>query len=295
MSMKRREHPATLYNKARHHAFSIYEKTNDVDRTIEIVSDKYKLIKPHIVGLKAELLVYNNFKEQYKLEPLLDAGVKADFAGIKHGTITNFDVTTNISYKNIDEYVEILQKRKKPYEIVLVKEDDFEFFPLRFPICPQCGSFSHYILFMSKPSSQSWFWASTGQTLIRYCPNCENVKTEEYYDCTIGSILYIAEDLSRTQMHDETRDPNLDLDEFIARESISTVQFFESQSQKLLSALAEGDYIIVDPRDTDGYNGGRVLWKHPLADSHLNDIIDFYYYYDGEMEIRKEDFADLVF
>ena len=148
---------------------------------------------------------------------------------------------------------------------------------------------------MSKPSSQTLFWASTGQTLIRYCAYCDNVSTEEYYGHTIESILYLVEEISDMQSHDETRDPGLNLDEFVRREGISVAQFFESQSQKLLSSLAEGDYIITDPRDAGGYNGGRVLWKHPLAEQHLNDVIDFYYYYDGEMVLSEKDFGNLVF
>jgi|GEM_PF-4965236 len=55
---------------------------------------------------------------------------------------------------------------------------------------------------------------------------------------------------------------------------------FESESQKLISALSEGDYIITDPRDADGYPGGRILWVHPLADRFFGDTID-YDHYDG--------------
>lgn len=45
----------------------------------------------------------------------------------------------------------------------------------------------------------------------------------------------------------------------------------------MLSALAEEDYMITDPRDGDDYYGGRLLWKHPLTIKHLDDIIDLPY------------------
>ena len=80
------------------------------------------------------------------------------------------------------------------------------------------------------------------------------------------------------ELYEETKDPKYNPDKFIKTESISTVQSFESESQKMISAFSEGDYIITDPRDGDGYYGGRILWVHPLAARFFGDIIDYDYY-----------------
>ena len=275
----KKEHPAALFNKARHHMFSVYEKTQDFDKSLEVLK-KYRLIRPSKYGLKAELLFYDRFYTKLKLDPLLDAGVKADFSGVRNKKPVNFDVTTNIEYKDINKYVNVVQRKKKLYEIALVnlKSEEVEFFPLRFPICPECGLFSHYVLFMSRPSSEMTSFFSTGQALIRHCPKCYEFSTVEEYSYQIPSIFVELEDVY--EMYEETRDPKFDPDNFIKTESISIVQSFESESQKMISAFSEGDYIVTDPRNASGYYGGRILWVHPLADPFFGDTID-YDYYDG--------------
>jgi len=70
---KKMEHPAALFNKARHHVFSVYEKTHDLDIAFSVLNE-YPLIRPSKHGLKAELFFYDKFYGQLKLDPLLDAG-----------------------------------------------------------------------------------------------------------------------------------------------------------------------------------------------------------------------------
>jgi hypothetical protein len=259
--------------------FSVYEKTKDVDKSLEVLK-KYPLIRSSKYGLKAELLFYDRFYTELKLDPLLDAGVKADFSGVRNKKPVSFDVTTNLQYKDINKYVDVIQKKGKRYELVLVnlKSEEVEFFPLRFPICPECGLFSHYILFMSRPSSDVTWSVSTGQALIRHCTRCFEFDIVEEYSYQIPSILVELEDILSNQMYEETRDPGFDADKFIKNESISIVQSFESESQKMISAFSEGDYIVTDPRTGDGFYGGRIFWVHPLATGYFGDIIDYDYY-----------------
>ena len=111
------DHPANIWNKARHHAFAHYEKYGDPDQTINYIISKYRLEPRLQAGIKAEILAYHEFKSSFQLEPLLDAGVKADLTGIKDGRMTNFDVTSNIAYKDISDYSNVIAKRGKPYEV----------------------------------------------------------------------------------------------------------------------------------------------------------------------------------
>ncbi|GAI06832.1 unnamed protein product [marine sediment metagenome] len=71
------------------------------------------------------------------------------------------------------------------------------------------------------------------------------------------------------------RDSNFNFKKFIQQESIPLIQFFEKESQKLISALVQNEYILTD-KDGGGFWQGRVCWKHPLAKD-LGDAIDFYY------------------
>jgi len=228
-------------------------------------------------------LVYYKYRYPLKLEPLLDAGVKADFAGMRGKRMINFDVTTNLDYKDIDKYAELVQKRRREYEIVLVdlKNEEVEFMPLRFPICPHCGEFSHYVVFMSRPSSDVFWHASTGQVLVRYCPSCDDYNDVDYYNYEISSILLLLEEKISQQRHPETADPDFELEKHLKKQSIRVVQLFETQTRKMLSALYEGDYIVTDPRDGDGYQGSRLLWAHPLSKRYVDDVSDFSYY-DGK-------------
>jgi len=278
---RKKQHPASLYNKARHHLFSVYEKTHDFDKALSVLHE-YSLVRPSKHGLKAELFFYDKFYRRLRLEPLLDAGVKADFSGLRSRKSVNFDVTTNLQYKDINKYASVVQRKRKRYEIALVnlKSEEVEFFPLRFPICPDCGLFSHYVLFMSRPSSDVFWSSSRSQAVIRYCPQCNEFDVLKEYSYEMSSILVTLEDVKSTKMDPEIGDPNFDLNKFVLDETLPVVQSFESESQKLLSALAEGDYIITDPRDADGYFGGRILWTHPLANNYFGETID-YDYYDG--------------
>jgi hypothetical protein len=279
--IKKGEHPASLFNKVRHHVFSVYEKTHDLDRSLEVL-EKCRLIRPSKYGLKAELLFYDKYYKELKLDPLLDAGVKADFSGVRDKRIVNIDVTTNLQYKDINKYVDVVQRKNKRYEIALVnlESEEVEFFPLRFPICPDCGKFSHYVLFMSRSSNDMTWSMSTSQALIRHCPSCYEFEIIKEYSYYVPSIMVELQEIDGLQASEENRDPKFDLVKHLTKESIPIVQSYESESQKLISALSEGDYIITDPRDGDGYYGGRILWAHPLATRFFGDTID-YDYYDG--------------
>ncbi|MFZ7138229.1 MAG: hypothetical protein ACOWW1_07410 [archaeon] len=250
----------------------------DFDKAFEVVKG-YQVIPPSEAGLKAELLFYHTYYTQFQLEPLLDAGVKADFSATRNNVSVNIDVTTNLDYKDINKYADVMQRKRKNYEIALVdtKSEEIQFFPLRFPICKNCGLFSHYVLFYARPMSEVVWSQSANQALIRYCPNCENYQIVTEYSYYAPSLLLELNEQLSLQSPEENLNPEFNADEFIRQESIMAVQSFESESQKIISAFTEGDYIITDPRDGDGFYGGRILWTHPLAEKWFSDIFDFDY------------------
>jgi hypothetical protein len=262
------QHPASIYNSIRHHVYSIFERTQDIDRALTAVSmcaSQPDMFRKFYAGLRGELLVYTSKQsKKLKLEPLLDAGIKADFAGIRSGKPINIDVTTNLDYKDIDEYAEQSVKRNKLYEIAAVslRTEEIEFFPLRFPLCSECDKFSHYILVLAEPGSGIYFWASEDQTIYQYCTKCETNAQVDSYSYRVPSPLFSLKD----QLMDwQEGDKSINEQEFLNQEAIPIAKFFEKTSGRMLSAVADTQYEIINPRDGDGDWFKKTVWKHPLA------------------------------
>ncbi|MCK4736535.1 MAG: hypothetical protein KAT65_29045 [Methanophagales archaeon] len=205
--------------------------------------------------------------------------MKADFTGLKNSVPTNFDITTNIDYKNINEYVNCIQKRGKKYEIVLVdlKKQNTEFFPLRFPICRNCGMFSHYVLYLLPPTTEFYYSSNISdvQKIILYCPHCDEDKELEALSFEIPSLFPMAKEVEEEQKYPETRNNSFNFNKFLEQESIPIVRFMEKETRKLISALAENEYVFTGS-DGEGYWQGHLHWKHPLAGD-LGDAISVYY------------------
>lgn len=286
--MPRQQHPASIYHNFRRFVFSTYEK-NGIDAALRLVK-KSKHIPTTKAGLEGELIFYDTHKDGFRLEPLLDAGVKADFTGTKNGVFTNFDVTTNIDYKSVDDYLEVVQGRGKVYEIVLVdlKSEDIIFYPLKFPICKNCGNFSHYILYIEPPITEmAGLWSTSDeQSLIQYCSKCKDpreVLTLDFMIPTMGAFL---DEISSELDVDET--PRYTSDEIRQMKndsSINIINFVERNCDLLLSGLAENYYVVINPQHYDGYYDGLLYWRHPLA----RDLSDFLGLYYGQWEPKYSD------
>jgi hypothetical protein len=270
--------PINAFHDSRRMLFATHEKYG-YDKALEVLKNK-RMPATSKAGLKAELIVYEKYGKKMKLEPLLDAGVKADFTGKIGNRLVNIDVTTNINYKDIDDYAEISQKRKKLYYIIQVnlKNEEIEFFPLRFPYCPICRKFAHYILYLVPSTSEinAISEISDDQRVIRYCPYCDEYEEKEDYNYLIRSFSPLQEELkSSDDIDDSPLYTARQIDKIIQKDCLSTTKFFEKQSKLLISALAENDYVITS-KDGDGYSCGRLHWKHPLAKG-LGSEIDMHF------------------
>lgn len=277
---KKEKDSVDLYHYVRRHLFGVYEKYGDLDRAFEILDDRYRELHPNQkAGLKGELLFYHEYKDSFRLETLLDVGVKADFTGLKNSVPTNFDVTTNMDYKKINDYVNCIQKRGKKYEIVLVdlKKQNIEFFPLRFPICKNCGMFSHYVLYLLPPTTEFYHYCgiSDVQKIILYCSHCDEDKELEALSFEIPSLFPMAKEIKEKQKYPEARNNSFNFNKFLEQESIPIVRFMEKETQKLISALAENEYIFTGS-DGEEYWQGHLHWKHPLVKD-LGEAIPVYY------------------
>jgi hypothetical protein len=279
-------HPANLLRDLRAYVFATYERYG-LGSAMSIL-DKSDLDKRLVVGTRGELIFYDSYKDDYGLEPLLDAGAKADFTGLKTNgrTMTNFDVTTNINYKNIDDYVDSIQSRGKKYEIALVDIDsnEIELFPLRFPICHNCNRFAYYVLYLVPGSTTNYQIAgvSDEQAIWKYCPHCDDSREIASYEYEVGSLSTLEDALYDDYYgyqdgydpdeipQDSSRDD--DIRDAVGEEANSMRKFFKGLSHLELSAIAEN----YDPVGSDGRSTlGRIYWKRPLA--RLTDSVGFYY------------------
>lgn len=283
-------HPASLYHAQRRLVFGIFEK-NGFDAAMDYIKNS-RLIPPTKAGLKGEIIFYEKNKENLKLEPLLDVGVKADFTGIKKQKMVNFDVTTNISYKDIDKYLDVMQKRKKMYEIALVnpKTEEITLFPLKFPICPKCGKFSHHILYLEPSSTDTYrTWKiSDTQTVIHFCPNCNFFEEKITDNFQIPSVIHEIELMEHELVADYgQKDTAAQIDTHVKNTSISTVQFFEKNTNLLISGFAENKYVFTGT-DGEGYYDGKVHWRHPLAKK-LGEYLGIFYgkWYPNSSELKS--------
>ena len=269
-------HPATQYNVIRHHVFAVFERLHDIDRALAVVS-QYEmpkhLFRKWYAGLKAELIVYEEERDRLSLSPGLDAGVKADFSGIRNGAAVYIDVTTNLDYKSLNDYYDVIRRGNRRYEIALVdtNRESIEFIPLRFPLCPICGQFAHYVLMMDRPESGAYFFASESQDLVRCCVYCGTMVPVSNFDYLVDSPLY---SLTTALEDEETLPQNFDQTTFLQSESVPVVTFFEKVSGLMLSGLTDEETIF-DPRNDEEEIAAKLIWKHPLAEEFLDDYLEY--------------------
>jgi hypothetical protein len=264
------------FHQRRYYVFATYEKHGyDVARDIARATSNTKWRN----GLEAELLFYHSNRKDMNLEPLLDAGVKADFGGMIAGKPSNVDVTTNLAFKQANEYADVLRRRGRPYHIALtnLKTEEVELIPIRFPFCSSCGRLAHYLLFLAASDVEAHAAAdfSDDQRLVAYCPSCCEVQEKASFSYLIPHLGSTESDLidyaTETEMYTR-REVNAK----VKKGRVRLVKFFETESNLLLSGLAENAYVITDPRDGDGYWAGELYWKHPLAKDlgkHVNVMI----------------------
>ncbi|MBA7518993.1 hypothetical protein ES705_11067 [subsurface metagenome] len=265
--------PSVIYFNVRGACFKRYE-SNGLDNALDYI--RAKKITPNLkAGLKAEILFYDRYKDDLKLEALLDAGVKADFMGIQKGQPVNYDVTTNLKYKDIEDFREVMQKKEKLYTIALVnlRSEEVEFFPLKFPICPKCNYFSHYLLYIYPPDTKFLHFNEMSgiQTIVQFCPYCGFYDEVREFSYHIHTFKKEEELLYTQEVDDQYMHSSKNVKEMVRDRAKREIIYFEKESKLLLSALAEDDYHFTG-KNGDGFYFGKLYWSHPLARDLSNSI-----------------------
>lgn len=252
-----------IWNAIRKKCVYLYE-TNDIDTAFDYIKN-LKVSQNLKNGLKGEIIFFDKYYNELKLEALLDAGIKADFAGIENGKMVNFDVTTNLNYKNAEDYFEIMQKKKKLYSIALVnlKSEDIDIFPLKFPICPECGKYSHYILyrFPKEEEEDQISYISDKQEIHHYCMECSYRNSVHSFSNIFKDYYSLFDILENEISPDETTKATKKEKLSIIHSHLKDeVQIYEKESGLLISALADIGY-----NTHVGFWAAYPYWSHPLV------------------------------
>ena len=118
---------------------------------------------------------------------------------------------------------------------------------------------------------------SDEQKILRYCQFCREYeeKSEFYYE--IHHFSKYRNTLSESgELDDGPHYTEVQIKSLIEQAAIPVTQFFEMESNLLISALAENEYRTTNPKDGDGFWCGGLQWRHPLA-RELGTEIDFTY------------------
>lgn len=99
------QNSASYFNQVRHHVFSTNNKYGVEKAYGCLYGYKPHMLYPTWIGLKAELDFFSKHEEEYELEVFADCGNKCDFFGNIEGlNFCRIDVTTNIAYKQLQDY-----------------------------------------------------------------------------------------------------------------------------------------------------------------------------------------------
>lgn len=260
-------HPAELYNKARHHAFSMlrYRGTDDV---IKELSNIYvDLPQEALCGLIAELRFYLNYSKLFKLVPALDCGDKTDFSGLINNEMARIDVTTNATFKKLDNYDQPIEMTGSKYYLATVDSKTgklIELIPLDVPKSYNNGLSGRLIdvaiLRGPEYDKDGCCKYNPYQELIRFDTTDYSIKKHEIitkWDIDdFGTLI--------SNMPDEYDD------EMIRHE----IMLHGSNAARLLSKVSDFnilgclsyDYNTITP-DGDGEYGYYLKWIHPLFES----------------------------
>ena len=262
-----------IYNKARRILFST---ANDPHKGFSVAYDwmektyRKKLDPKGYIGLMAELKFYEKHKKEYKLTIAGDMGEHADFSGALGSDVSRFDVTTNLSYKNFDDYEPFLSDGPT-YRIALIDPSNFEvsdIIPLSFKRC-ECGGYKiPFILLMGENynahGESQW---SNDQMCMNVCSNCSEFEETGRHT---HHFLYSPEEIANGLPEDmELVERRAKINDYC----LDAYKYFRRDFYNELMGVAEHSYKVTG-RKGDGFWTFNFHFKNHVVSSNLPDDID---------------------
>lgn len=266
------QNSASYYNQCRHHVFSTYNKYGTEKAYECLYSYKDHMLYPAWIGLKAELDFYTRNKDGYMLDISADCGNKCDFIGNIEGcNQCRIDVTTNIKFKDLEDYEPIQKKDHRMYKIVIMDKDNGEIkdiVDLNFVFSKNGGRLMDIALFMPQDFN------SHGEPRYNYWQRILTV--DSYNPMELYEEVETVTDWYLPDIHKEMGD----LYEAGIRNPQKRIENYLVDAAKLLSKTT-GRNIVACGQLAKKYNSmtdeedyfTQLYWRHPVIKSYLDERI----------------------
>jgi hypothetical protein len=211
-----------------------------------------------------------------KVIPTKNFGEKSDFMSISGREF--FDVTTDLTWKNPEEYVKLELSKKAKYRIALVnvKTKTIDVIPIAVPRCTECDGKSFYIVHLLHQGYDAYQPLSKSQIISVYCPSCENVERELDYNFIMHSPLLLSQELT-----DVTEPSAEERKRLLLHETMEIIRFLSVTSGKILFGLGEKAFLMTDQHG-EGTYGTYLYWKKPCSSQLISNFLDFHIIDDTE-------------
>lgn len=225
-------------------------------------------------GLKGEIIFYGKTFNSLDLDALMDSKkVPADF----HSPITNiyYDVTTNLDYKDIENYIRN-DNREYMLGYVDIKSEEIELIPTSFPSCPECSNYSHYIYFLddtNKTKLESYCIDYPSQDLVHYCTNCGYYKQIDHSNYYLSSPQSYIENEYPEGVDDEHED---EASKFLKDKWTEISNLARKEFDFFISAITCLEEKMMGSKD-DFWTFENPKWIHPVLDLDKKRDREFYF------------------
>lgn len=271
-----KEHPAGIYNNIKNITLSLYHSKGIKEASKYLDSQASRLGRAWY-GLKAELLFYHNYRNQFILDPVNDYGIKCDFTGDIDGVShCRIDVTTNIDFKKLATYDPIMSKDNRKYKIVVVDYNTGnlqELFDLNFP-CDRSGEGKLFDIALFMPAD----FDNEGCSKYNYYQKIITLgSSNPYEDVKVVDDCFSDWYLPDIATHISEMPDDFDAkkyDQEIAEYLASSAKVISKSTERNIVACAQCFSRIYDEHDDEEYYT-KFYWKHPVIADYLDDELDF--------------------
>ncbi|AZA88115.1 hypothetical protein EG349_15585 [Chryseobacterium shandongense] len=261
------KHPAEEFRNLRAKYFSIANK-HGFDKAFYILeTDREKNhFNPQVyTGLLSELIFYNEGCDVMDLTPTLDCGDHCDFRGSYNNNSARFDVTSSLTYKDLDTYSDY-QKKGQKYYIALIDHDSKKIdriIDINFPFCKECGGHLINIVLIGDTKYTNNGTPTQSQQIIEMCS--QDISHKNYikeYEYFIPS------------MNNEIKNSKGFLqDEISKKHGINNALFFGKLINDKIHACGHEKLINSGSID-DGDWSTELFWMSDMVDSILPNQFD---------------------
>lgn len=259
------------FQKARQKSFRSfikkYKLTKDPNESLEKALETAKinrnilnLTPKYYKGLQGEIIFLGKKYESLNLDPLLEIGdVPADFRS--QVTDQYYDVTTNLDYKDIEEYIRN-DSKECMIAFVDIKSEDIELIPTVFPECPECGNPLHYIYSMDPYGTGSQLGIDyPSQDLYKYCEYCDEPEIVN------SSYYYIFDPNQYLDSYEDKNTP--EAKELLRKKWTEIANLARKEFDVFISCVTRPEIEMGKDKD-DLYEANKPKWIHPILDLDRN-------------------------